>query len=80
MPRKCKLTTSLSIKKKDLIALFEKLNVSKTAFAKEYHIPRTTLNDILSSKQVIEEADCEAKKRESGNQSLTKSKTFYFDG
>lgn len=55
---------SLSIKeKKDVIALFEKSNVSKTAFAKEHHIPRTTLNDILSSKQVIEEADCEGKRK-----------------
>nr|XP_015913217.2 tigger transposable element-derived protein 4-like [Parasteatoda tepidariorum] len=58
MPGKRKLT-SLSLKeKKDLIALFEKSNVSKTAFAKEHNIPRTTLSDILSSKQTIEEADC----------------------
>ncbi|GBL99789.1 Tigger transposable element-derived protein 4 [Araneus ventricosus] len=45
MPGKRKLT-SLSFK--------EKSNVSKTAFPQEHHIPRAILNDILSSKQVIE--------------------------
>ena len=38
-------------------------NVSKTAFAKEHYIPRSTVNDILSSKQVIEEEDCEGKRK-----------------
>ncbi|GBN38953.1 hypothetical protein AVEN_256795-1 [Araneus ventricosus] len=36
---------------------------TKPAVAKEHHIPRTTLNDILSSKQVIEESDCKDKRK-----------------
>jgi len=55
---------SLSFKeKRDLIELFEKSNVSKTAFAKEHNIPRTTLNDILASKKILEEADCKDKRK-----------------
>ncbi|GBM04825.1 hypothetical protein AVEN_252784-1, partial [Araneus ventricosus] len=32
-------------------------------FANEHHIPKTALNEILSSKQVIEEADCKDKRK-----------------
>ncbi|XP_054711018.1 major centromere autoantigen B-like [Uloborus diversus] len=56
--------TSLSYKgKKDLISIFKKSNVSKAAFAKEHCIPRTTLNSILSSKQIIEESDIKDKRK-----------------
>lgn len=57
MPGKRKLT-SLSLKeKRNLIELFQNSTVTKTAFAKEHNIPRSTLNDILSLKENIEKAE-----------------------
>ena len=46
-------TLSLAEKKK-IFEDFEKSNVSKACFAKEHGIPRTTLNNILSSQAIVE--------------------------
>ncbi|XP_054718733.1 tigger transposable element-derived protein 4-like [Uloborus diversus] len=51
--------TPLSMKeKKELILLFENANIPKSTFAKQYGIARSTLTDILSSKESIENSDC----------------------
>ena len=43
------------------MTLFVKSNVSKTAFAKEHKILWAALNDIISTKNVIEHDDCKIK-------------------